>query len=449
MSGLEARGIIEASVRRELFGPADDVPPIGTPIDCSLGTVHFGSKEASRGQFHDASTLQEILTQSNPLRRYGIGVLHGGAIQRGTAIVNDGVGTDDTDISWVSGLSDSEEALDGPSVEVKGSPRHDEADSDDFDLTDANAFKPSAMALSLKCRVPRGGSLKVTVRGAYYDRVPVHVPEFKKSLEWWLRRPFELIGTVPGRVLLDEIHRLKTISMESTDKKPRLAPTVHVYSRPVPGASEPDQRLVTIAVTNQAANTGPANTLFQMGFSATAQDGLLIEAYPEVEHPESDDEQRSIDLLYRNKRTYAIGHGCAAGWDQATEETVPLVRAESLPAYEVVSLTPDVYDIDEAGRRSPVTVSMAALAEGKQQGHDQVELVLARYEQWIDQQDAQIPDLLPRFQRAAERHMALCRDALQRMQTGWRLVATNPIAAGHSSSRTRRCSTNKCAHGFP
>ena len=429
MSGLEAREIIEASVRRELFGPANDESPVGTPIDCSSGTIHFESQEASRGQFHDATTLQEILTQSSPLRRYGIGVLNGGASQRGTAVDNDGVGTDDADIGWVPGLSDSDETPDGPSVEVKGVLRQDVADSDDFDLTDANTFKPSAMAVSIKCRVPRSGSLRVTVRGAHYDKIVVHIPGLKRPRDWWLRRPFELTGTVPGRVLLAETHRLKTISMEPTGDDPRLAPTTQVYSRPVPGESEPNLRLVTIAVANQAAATGPASALFQMGFSATAQDGLLIEAYPEVEQPDRDDEQQSIDLLYRNKRTYAIGHGCAAGWGQASERTAPWVSAEPLPAYEVVSLTPNVYITDATGDRAAVTVSMAALAEGKPEGRNQVESVLALYEEWIDQQAALIPDLLPRFRQAAERHMALCRDALQRMRTGWQLVDTNPIAA--------------------
>lgn len=428
MSGLEAREIIEASVRRELFGPADDEPPTGTPIDCSSGTIHFESKEASRGQFHDATTLQEILTQSSPLRRYGIGVLNGGATQRGTAIGGDGVETDDTDIAWVSGLSDSDETLDGPSVEVKGVLRHDEADSDDFDLTDANTFKPSAMAVSIKCHVPENGSLRIKVRGAYYDKIDVHIPGLARPRDWWLRRPFELVGTVPGQALLAETHRLKTISMAPTGEQPRLAPTTQIYSRPVPGEPRLGRRLVTIAVANQAAATGPASALFQMGFTATAQDGLLIEAYPEVEQPAGDDEQRSIDLLYRNKRTYAIGHGCAAGWSQASEETAPWVSAEALPAYEVVSLTPNVYVTDEAGNRVAVTVSMAALAEGRLEGRDQIELVLALYEEWIEQQEALIPDLLPRFRQAAEEHMALCRDALQRMHTGWQLVGTNPIA---------------------
>ena len=56
-----------------------------------------------------------------------------------------------------------------------------EADSDDFDLTDANTFKPSAMAVSFQCRIPPGGSLAIAVSGAYYDRLAVHIPGVKRS----------------------------------------------------------------------------------------------------------------------------------------------------------------------------------------------------------------------------------------------------------------------------
>ena len=428
MTGLEARGIIEASVRRELWGPADDEPPSGTPIDCSTGTIRFESQEASRGRFHDATTLQEILTQSSPLRRYGIGVLYSGASQVGSALVTDGVAIDDADVSWVPGLTDSDEILDGPPVGVTGVLRDEEADSDDFDLTDANTFKPSAMAVSVKCRVPTKGSLDIKVRGAYYDKIISHIPKLNRPLDWWLRKPFELTGTVPGHVLLSEAHQLKIVDSAPAGEQPRVAPTTLIYCRPIPGDPNPELRLITIAVVNQASSAGPGSALFQMSFTAAAQNGLRIEAYPEVEQPNRDHEQQSIDLLYRHKRTYAIGHGCSAEWGDVAEGTASWVRAEPLPAHELTSLTPNVYLTDADGNRTAITVSMAALAEGNREGSDQVELVLALYDEWIEQQEALIPDLLPRFQQTAIRHIALCRDALQRMHTGWQLVGSSQIA---------------------
>ena len=140
----------------------------------------------------------------------------------GTPIVLDGTEFDDAELAWVSGLADSDKQLDAPTVEITGVLRDDEADSDDFDLTDANTFKPSAMAVSIKCRVPAGGSLEIRVSGAYYDRIIVHIPGLKRTLDWWLRRPFELVGTVPGRVLLSETHRLKIVDSTPEGGPPRI-----------------------------------------------------------------------------------------------------------------------------------------------------------------------------------------------------------------------------------
>lgn len=428
MSGLEARSIVEAAVRRELFGPVGNEVPAGKPTDCSSGVINFESQEASRGQFREASTLQEILTQSDPLRRYGVGVLYNGASQRGLAGSASDSDTGELETTWVPGLGESEDRPDGPPVEVKGVLHSDQADSDDFDLTDANSFKPSAMAVSFKCRVARAGSFQVRVEGAYYDKISAHIPGLKKPRDWWLRRPFELVGEVPGQVLLSETNRLRVVDMAPTGDLPRVAPTVQVYSRPMPGEPDNELRLVTLAVVNQADGTGPSSALFQMGFTARSVGGLTIESYPEVEQPDRDDEEQSIDLLYRFKRTFAIGHGCGADWGNEDLETVGWVRAEPLPTYEVVSLTPNVYVIDEFGNRSAVNVSMAALAKGDPQGTDQVERVLALYDAWISEQEALIPDLLPRFRNAASRHMGLCREALERMHTGWALIASDSIA---------------------
>ena len=169
MTGVEARTIMEAAVRRELFGPPADEPARGKPVDCSSGTTHFDRREDSYGMWHEAATGQEVLTTSDPLRRYGIGILFSGATHRGSAIgeptKDEDGGTDE--IGGTTGLSTTDEDMSEPAieVEVKGTtaPRG-EADSDDFDLTDANSFKPSAMALSLQCDVVSGGSFRATGR---------------------------------------------------------------------------------------------------------------------------------------------------------------------------------------------------------------------------------------------------------------------------------------------
>ena len=434
MSGPEARAIIEAELRRELFGPLGSEQPAGKPVDCSSGTIVFTTVEESRGQFYDSTTMQEILTIGSPLTRYGIGVLHGGGSNGGTAI-----GESDNEVvalTGVPGVARNEEDPGGPPIEIQGSLRQDEADSDDFDLTDANSFKPSAMAISFQSRIPANCSLTIMVTGAYYEKISVHIPGLSKPVDWWRRRPFTLTGSVPGSVLLSETNRLKIVGTASEGDPPRNAPTTQVFSRPVPGVEDPELRLVTVAVVNQVMGTGPSSALFQMGFTVSAADGLIIEPYPEVERPDRDDEEQSIDLLYRNKRTYAIGHGCAAEWEGGGDATVSQVRAVALPGYEVVSLTPNIYLtdddgnylLDQEGQRQAVTVSMKELAGGTAGGRAQVETVLRLYGKWIDARKAEINDLPERFRKAARRHMALAETALARMKMGWHLVCSDQTA---------------------
>lgn len=428
MSGLEARAIVEAELRRELFGPDGSEAPMGQPIDTSSGQITFASDDDAQGQFHDSTTLQEILTIGTPLTRYGIGVLHSGASIGSTE--------EDIDLIGIPGLAHNAEEPHGLPIEIKGSLRHDEADSDDFDLRDANSFKPSAMAISFQCRIPVEASLVLTVTGAHYERLSVHKPGMSKPVDWWRRRPFTLKGSVPASVLIQATNRLNLVETAPEGSQPGISPTTRVFSRPVPGVDDPDLRLVTVAVVNEVTGTGPSSAFFQMGFTVAAADGLVIEPYPEVDLPDRDDEEQSIDLLYRHKRTYAIGHGCAAEWDDDTGQPVSLVRAVALPAYEVVSLTPNIYLtdreghylLDSSGQRQAVTVSMKELAEGTAEGHEQVETVLSLYGEWIEARKAEIDDLPERFRAAAERHMLLAEHALDRMRTGWQLVCSDRIA---------------------
>jgi hypothetical protein len=81
------------------------------------------------------------------------------------------------------------------------------------------------------------------------------------------------------------------------------------------------------------------------------------------------------------------------------------------------------------GKREAVIVSMDELAEGSELGQRQVETVIRLYEEWIAAREAEIPDLPDHFHAAAYRHMDEARTALARMEAGWQLATTDPIAS--------------------
>ncbi|QDY66594.1 helicase [Glutamicibacter halophytocola] len=431
MSVTEARKIIESEVRKELFGPSEDDAPVGRPIDTSNGYISFTSVEDSRGRFYDGITNQEIISSGTPLTRYGIGVLHGG----GDISVDNS--RENTDLTHVAGISHNNEDDFEPPVEILASSIRTESDADDFDLTSANSFKPSSMAISFQCRVSDDGLLHLKVDCAYYDRIAAKIPGNSKPVDWWVRRPLSLTASIRGTLLIERTHRLTTVSTMPNQLKARVLPTIQVFSRPVPNSSDHTLRLVTLAMINQVSSTGPDNSFFQVSFSLRPENGLEIVPYQDTQLTDLDAEEQSIELLYRNKQTYAIGHGCAAEWSTTADgKVVDSLGAAALPAYEVVSLTPNVYLTDSqgeylrdsTGRRRALTISMKELAVGSTEASAQIKLLLDSYAAWIYARNAEISDLPWKYHVAAKDHIAKAESTLERMRTGWELVNTNEVA---------------------
>ncbi|URN13212.1 hypothetical protein LUW77_21840 [Streptomyces radiopugnans] len=416
-----ARDAMVRAVRLELFGPSDDAP-VGRPLQTAGGAVSFDNWEATRGPWHDADTKQEILSESEPLRRYGVGILFGKGAR-------DGRGAGDTaELAGVTGLPGDDTIASGSAAPQLHATRGSEADADDFDLSDANSFQPSVMAISFKAQIPAQGTLRIEASAAAYEKITVRVKNARRDRTWWVRRPFQLIAEARWKELGEQSQRLITLPHD-LDRQTPLQPEIQAYSRPVPGDDNPDCRLITIALANTTSGTGSGAAMFQAGFTVTAANGTRIEAYPDAPAPgQTDEEEASTALLYRDKLTYAVGHGCAAGWDETSEPTVCAVRAEPLPHYEVPSLTPDITWTDESGQRQTIRVSMEELAKATEEGRRQVKRVLDLYQEWISDRCGEIPALQPRFQETALRHMDQCEQALERMRTGWQLVQSDRIA---------------------
>ncbi|MFD9653491.1 helicase-related protein [Streptomyces mirabilis] len=416
-----ARDAMVRAVRLELFGPCDGDAPAGRSLETAGGVVSFNTWEAARGPWHDAETKQEILSESEPLRRYGVGILFGkGARGHGAG--------ETSELAGVTGLPGDDTIASGSAAPQLHTTRGSEADADDFDLSDANSFQPSVMAISFKARIPPQGTLRIEATAAAYEKVTARVKGARRDRTWWVRRPFQLTAEAGWKELGEQSQRLITLPHE-LNAKIALQPEIQAYSRPVPGDDDPDCRLITVALANATPSTGSGASMLQAGFTVIAVAGTRIEAYPEAPSPGlTDEEEASTALLYRDRLTYAVGHGCAAGWDETSEPTVSAVRAEPLPHYEVPSLTPDITWIDEFDQRQKLRVSMDELANATEEGHRQLERVLELYQDWIRDRRREIPRLQSRFQEPALRHMDQCEQALERMQTGWDLVLSDRTA---------------------
>lgn len=412
------RDQIIQSLREELVGPS----PQGETIDCSQEVRFTSDQDFYRPwRQHDG---EEILQRDPPLTRYGVGVLYPflGLKLDDNGSEGDAEAVDNSSQQPTTSLPElvTEEVAKALEGIKEGISHNTEPESDDLDLSPANAFMPSSMGVSFLGEFDQGSSLIVKVYGGYYCHKVVKVPGGERI--WWLRRSVSFEVTFEGVSLCQP----SETRLKETTKTSGLTLDVEVFSRPNTGSSE-SVRLVTVCLVNRSKTPRGQHgrhevNLFQAGFRLmidSPQKTANILPYPGQYTASGceDKEEQSIALLYRHMKTYAVGHGCSADWDrQPCSERVKAVVAECFPTFETPSTTPDIKRADG----SSLEVSMAALAGlvNGDNGFDSLQEVIARYQEWIAAKQREVSSLKESYQDAAKSHLQECKRAVQRMQEG-------------------------------
>lgn len=435
------RGRIMSSLREELVGPA----PQGKELDCS-GDVIFASTPDSYGPWRQKSSGEEILQRDPPVKRYGVGVLYPFKMPDapvtddttpGADSITGGGGNTPTDepeappeddrYTVELPVPDVEEILDR--AEKGGGAR--ERDTEEFDLSTANAYKPSSMAVSFLLELPEKSELLVEATGGRYHSKTVLIDD--KERKWWLRSPVKIEARIDAAAIRAASNSMVVPSPGSinTSGTEGLDIRVEVFARPY----EDGKYLLTVCLINRNKNTSApsAVALFQAHFRVTimAHDGgyyILPYPDPRVERTDDDDpEEKSLALLYRKSETYATGHGCAADWAVDGERRrAKWVSAECLPDFETPTITSDVVRDDG----TPVVVSMAALAGlvTENDGFADLDAVISAYEEWVEEKSREIASLEAPFQGAAKRHIDDCRACATRMRDGLKYLKSDADA---------------------
>ncbi|MCX5056992.1 helicase-related protein [Streptomyces sp. NBC_00452] len=413
---LGPREDVVDALRAELLGPA----PAGKPLDRDS----FDNWEEARGPWVDPESGEEVLDR-DPLVRYGVGVLY--PAERTTQPA-------DEEHTVIAGLMDGDGELDEKVFEglqeaaqrTVGGPPED----DDFDLAGANDRRPSTMGLSFMLAGGSGAALRIVFTGGRYRRQNVRVAGDPRR--WWVRSPVIAVWELPaddiatpGRVL-----RKSQPDADASRGIDGLDLELIVNVR-----SHQDGRLITVALVNRTApGTQPldAVSLFQAEMTVEPQGGWLA-PYPEAAEAEAHPDDASFNLLYREARTFAVGHGCAADWARPTEGRAAWAKADPLPWYEAPSITPDIRQ-----NGSPLTVSMEQLAGDGPGGPERLEQVVGAYAEWIEGLAEKATGLDERFRPTAAQHIEGCRKALARMREGLELVRDDRSDVGRAFRMANR-----------
>lgn len=316
---------------------------------------------------------------------------------------------------------------DGPEVDDEGPdggapldqpPRGgDDEPSHDDPVQLANAYQPSAFGLTCML-APGEGELIITPSAAIYrSRKAAPTPKGYVPTVWD-REPLALDA---ARVKLNE-RAVDSHSRELIAKRLSL----RVIARRVPSGA----RLVTITLYNETPGSSDRpvyakDCFYQVGFEVTGPPGTLpFCELPRGHRPLDDPEEDSLELLYRNRRTFARGHGCAADWGtdhggRTDRISTSFLPASNVPPLEPLSGTEDWLSMEVLSRESD--------GSGPQEIPSLLRSLTRGYRQWIEDREAELSTLNERLAKTARRHVGLCRSALERMENGIEVLERDPL----------------------
>lgn len=355
----------------------------------------------------------EILDES-PKQRYSAGVLFP-AREFNTENEDSDETPGDNDEDTLGPGFDAEKGITKKSIRL-GSENTD-CEHDDT-ITMANSYMPSAMGISFFTDYVSGG-LKVNTKAAIYE-TQKRKKEDKEFTEW-VRKPLDL--------------KIINISLDMPGGKEVNVVTFDLHEnlklRATVRARKDKSYLLTISIYNSKIFSGDgavqtSDCFYQMGFRVeTSSEVSVIRPYQEISTKSDDLEEESLNLLFRNRVSYGVGHGCAVKWGHCANERTTYIETDSLPFLKIPPVEPRQTGGDE--------LSMSILSggvDGENEHHvpDALENLISDYNAWIAGALDEIATLKPEHHIAANRHLSLCTQARNRMKEGIEILRNNELA---------------------
>jgi hypothetical protein len=449
LENLENRDWLAERLRAEIVGPDPAGEPITFEVDGKERVFTWEQLRAPKKQLNG----EEIIWQDPPSKRYGAGILYPQMVTEVVVLSEGGESIEtpelpeasDKELSLLKKLETQVERNQSKSIKAE--------DSEELDVNLANSFKPSAIGLSFMV------DLSIEQDGLNIDLVSVNkinrtekrevIPAFyvkreinvggkegelgvqisKRSI--WNRAP--LVGK-DGRFISISFSRIELLN-----GSPYLVKKIDISGKHLEIAlikrklknSSVDTRLITVSLVNRALSEKSVDesALFQTGFRVSCISGSnAITSYPDLSLSSGDRIAPASDemvnkLLYRQYKTFAIGHGCAADWDGVSPELVSSVWTDVMPTYEIPTISPDLFiETDEGPVLFRSSMRKLGGLEAEDDGFKEIDQLISLYQNWIGElkkglinQDQNIAkDLYPTANYLLQR----CEECLTRIRRG-------------------------------
>ncbi|MCB9292601.1 MAG: hypothetical protein H6559_05655 [Lewinellaceae bacterium] len=383
---------------------------------------------APNPEYIDALTGEELLlsrVHGSPQSRYGAAILY--PQQFPAEHQPDG----DSDKSTNS----TEEDI--PKTEREHETRGlvEEGNFDEEPVGLANQFKPSAMGFTIRFYSDvKNNEITLSFKSACYEKAQGQQVVKRKNKEneiehvtfngqiflsdYWIRKPLnvESITFKLNRLFSNNAKSHEKILIQK-GKEPWLK--LSIFDRTTKQDKEEGFITLTFTLINALAATtdfrvNTANVLFQNELKLTTANPDLIAPYREKVSSVDTAEEKELNLLYRKKRIYAIGHGAAVVWtnDNGKIEKITEIKTAILPVYEMPQIAPtshvelSMYELSDEGNWDIAKESLKRLERG--------------YENWVEgiAELSQNSTELKNYGEAARINVEKCRNSLNRIKKG-------------------------------
>lgn len=143
-----------------------------------------------------------------------------------------------------------------------------------------------------------------------------------------------------------------------------------------------------------------------------------------------DEEEESLELLYRNKKNYAIGHGVSTMQDVNQHTGLGEVKTSFIPRYEVKGID---FDLDKISKEdSNKILSMKNLSDYSSLSKDEImtnlRYILTLYNDWIEGLKLESKNFDGIFKKSSLKHIQECEICSSRINRGIEILAENENA---------------------
>ena len=295
----------------------------------------------------------------------------------------------------------------GPTTTVFRTSRLNSVSDEDEPIALSNSEHQSAISLTFA--VSTNAKMKIESRAASYEKI------LREDHVAYKRAPIASLIDIPSIPGPDSPFRAK---IEGTNLEIML---VNRY------CSGDNSIVLTAALRNATKSSNPKSAsysecYYQAGFTISSDIGF--EPIPSSTRTRTNlsDEEQSKRLIYRNIQNFAIGHGCAANWDDSKPPR--WIKTEIIPTSEITPIKTSIPGIPTE------YFDMYRYSNNEFWEETKLELkaLCDAYQEWIEKLTKKAISLPEEYEEAASNNIHQCELCLNRMRDGLSILCSDANA---------------------